>query len=163
MQQDMDGASKLERLAVVVALSTILALCLTACGEPPKHWADLRHPLYVWTQAVGPVCAHHLMVDSERNVWEAALQCDADDRVAPAGGMTAATYDAVVQAFDDLWAAEPGGGSSASDCAPPAVPQIFVHRETPNTSIGWLTCGVPDDATSLQEPFATIARGFIER
>jgi hypothetical protein len=155
----------------VAVLAFVAAL--PACSDD-RDWDDLSMPQLIWAQQQGSweqpssLCMHVRVVDAEWNAWRDDWCEEGDGEVSPLGATTPAARDAIRRGFLFLKLTEPRG-RSAVPC-----PTSFRHHfiieepipmlEEPTTSTDWEVCGgTLDEIADLEEPFASIARAFLER
>jgi hypothetical protein len=157
------------RVAAVFAL----AVTLPACSEN-NDWDDLSLPLLMWTQEEGSWqqpsshCVYTHLADAEWSAWQDDWCETPDGEVSPLGGMSPAARTAIQRGFEDLKRAEPQGRSTAP-CQTNRRHTFILHEpvpmlEEPTTWTAWEICaGARDDLANVEEPFATIAKAFLDR
>jgi hypothetical protein len=163
------------RRAVLALGVGVLALsaALPACSDD-RDWDGLKLPLLMWTQEEGsweqPAshCMHTRVVDAEWNAWQDEWCGEGDGEVSPAGALSPAARETLRQGFESLKTAEPHG-RFAVICSTKFLYRFSLSEpipmlEEPTTSTIWETCGETlDDIANLEEPFATIAKAFLDR
>lgn len=169
MNRDKRGVMALGRFVAVLAFFAILP----ACSED-NDWKDLQLPLLMWTQEEGSWeqpsshCRHTRVVDGEWNAWQDEWCEKSDGELIPLGATSPAAREAIRRGFAALKAAEPYGRLLGT--CPTNRRHEFVMEEPipmleqPTSWFGWAVCaGDRDDLTGLTEPFATIAKAFLNR